>query len=119
MSHQQFAVAVASEEPLVRERLNDIAQNPQDVVRWFTKSDDVTATVVPSGDLWLLEVEGGTFRATGTVELRPRVPGTLLAVTLNLNGKGFFGLASPFLALAGGKIEGEVRRALHREFGAA
>ena len=119
MSHQQFTVAVAAGELAVRERLNEIAKNPREVVRWFTKAGDVTATVVPSGDLWMLEVEGGTFRAKGIVELRPRVPGSLLSVTLDLKGKGFFSLASPLLALAGGKIEGEVQRALHREFGAA
>ncbi len=119
MSHHQFTVAVATEESAVRTRLNEIALEPSEVVRWFTTDDDVTATVVPSGDLWLLEVEGGTFRANGVVELRPRVPGSLLSVTLDLRGKGFFGLAGPFLALAGGKIEGEVQRALHREFGAA
>ena len=119
MSHQQFTVGVAAEEAVVRSRLNEVANEPSEVVGWFTSDANVQATVTPSGDLWLLAVEGGVFRAKGTIELRPRVPGSLLSVTVDLKGKGLLGLFSPALALASGKIEGEVRTALYREFGEA
>ncbi|MEZ5340569.1 MAG: hypothetical protein R2706_03725 [Acidimicrobiales bacterium] len=118
MSHQHFTVDVAAEEHLVRRRLNEAAERPEEVVGWFTTDDDVRATVTPSGDLWLLQVEGGTFKAKGSVELQRRVPGSSLVITLDLRGKGFFGLAGPLLALAGGRIEGQARSTLHREFGA-
>lgn len=117
MAALRFTVPVAADEPVVRHRLAEAADQPGDLVRWFTDDPGVDATVSPAGDGWRVRVLGPAFVADARITVTPRPSGSAVAVDGDLRGRGLLGLASPALGLLGPRIEGHARQALHREFG--
>lgn len=120
MSSIHFVVPVAAELKLVQSQMKKAARDPSEFVKMFTTSTDVIADVAEGrNDVWRIRVEGPQFRSSGTAALRAGTGiGTDIEVQIEVRGKGWLSLASPVIALASGKIEGEATEALQRKFGA-
>ena len=122
MSSIHFVVPVAAQLKLVQRPMKSAAKDPSQFVKMFTTSDDVIADVAEGqNDVWRIRVEGPQFRSSGTAALRAGMgagPGTDIEIQIEVRGKGWLSLASPIIALASGKIEGEATEALQKEFGA-
>lgn len=120
MSSIHFVVPVAAGLNLVQRQMKKAARDPSEFVKMFTTSTDVIADVAEGrNDVWRIRVEGPQFRSSGTAALRAGTGiGTDIEVQIEVRGKGWLSLASPVIALASGKIEGEATEALQRKFGA-
>ncbi|NNF54564.1 MAG: hypothetical protein HKN03_08995 [Acidimicrobiales bacterium] len=120
MSSIHFVVPVAAELKTVQRQMKKAAKDPSEFVKMFTTSQDVIADVAEGrNDVWRIRVEGPQFRSSGTAALRPAATrGTDIEIQIEVRGKGWLSLASPIIALASGKIEGEATEALQKEFGA-
>ena len=117
MARVRFDVAVAAEEDVVRRRMNEAADRPEEFVKMFTSDQAVKARVRTEGIGWDLRVEGPQFIALGSVQVLHRDPGSTIAVHLDVNGRGIFALAGPAIGLATAKIESEANKMLQKEFG--
>ena len=119
MSSIHFVVPVAAELNLVQRQMKKAAKDPSEFVKMFTTSKDVIADVADGrNDVWRIRVEGPQFRSSGTAALRAGTGiGTDIEVQIEVRGKGWLSLASPVIALASGKIEGEATEALQKKFG--
>ena len=120
MSSVHFVVPVAAELKLVQRQMKKAAKDPSEFVKMFTTSQDVIADVAEArNDVWRIRVEGPQFRSSGTAALLAgNGTGTDIEIQIEVRGKGWLSLASPIIALASGKIEGEATEALQKEFGA-
>ncbi|NNE96123.1 MAG: hypothetical protein HKN24_08865 [Acidimicrobiales bacterium] len=120
MSAIHFTVPVAADPHRVAKRFEEAAKNPSEFVYMFTTSDDIYAEVAEGGDgVWRVWVEGPQFTSRGTAAVASRHNGESdIDIQVDVRGKGFFGFASPLLALAAGRVEDEAARALQHEFGA-
>ncbi len=122
MSSIHFVVPVAAELNLVQRQMKKAAKDPSEFVKMFTTSQDVIADVAEGrNDVWRIRVEGPQFRSSGTAALLAGTgtgTGTDIEIQIEVRGKGWLSLASPVIALASGKIEGEATEALQRQFGA-
>ena len=124
MSSIHFVVPVAAELKLVQRQMKKAAKDPSEFVKMFTTSQDVIADVAEGrNDVWRIRVEGPQFRSSGTAALLSGTgtgigTGTDIEIQIEVRGKGWLSLASPVIALASGKIEGEATEALQKQFGA-
>lgn len=140
MSSLHFTVPVAADPAVVQKRMGTAAKDPAQFVGMFTTSPEITADVAEGGaGVWRIRVEGPQFKSAGTAAVRPAsavaggassygdakataahavgANGTDIEIQIEVKGKGWLAIASPIIALASGKIEGEATEALQKEFG--
>lgn len=118
MTRIKFEVPVATEEDMVRTRINEAADQPEVFVRMFTNDRSVKAVVHKDGIGWDLRVTSPQFIAQGLADVLHDDPGSVIAIDLDVNGRGIFMLAGPAIALAASRIKDEATQTLQAEFGA-
>lgn len=111
-------VDVAAPPDAVRARLLAAADDPAEVIAWFTDDDGVSAKVRPSSDgPSNVVVTGPTFTAEIDVTVAERGVGSTVGLRGRLDGRGLLRFAAPALLAAVPLIERQATEKLQAEFG--